>query len=273
MASPKEPQQAPSSSSKGYDLIDRGSRAPSPLGTTLFTVLRALDPLLQYQILRHGLGSGFLHRMGLKARLPGFVLQTGIPPLDGLGLSPHRLLLLAMATGGSLKQIYWLLGTSYESFGPGAALALVAYNTAFNTVNNLIFTLPGLSAALPGELATAPAVALGVVLYVVGMGVEVVSEQQRYNFKKKPENKGKVFTGGLFRLSRHANYAGFTLWRTGYCLAAGGWIWGATAFAYLFALFALSSIPILDDYCGKKYGKSWKAFKEKTPYRLFPYIY
>ena len=37
-------------------------------------------------------------------------------------------------------------------------------------------------------------------------------------FKRRPENKGKLFTGGLFAVSMHPNYFGDLLWVSGYAL-------------------------------------------------------
>lgn len=51
-----------------------------------------------------------------------------------------------------------------------------------------------------GQVLSVPRIALGVALYTVGITIENVSEVQRKNFKRKPENKGKVFKGGLFQV-------------------------------------------------------------------------
>ena len=49
---------------------------------------------------------------------------------------------------------------------------------------------------------------LAVLLWLVGMFFEIVSDYQLYQFKKKPDNKGKILTQGLWKYSRHPNYFG-----------------------------------------------------------------
>ena len=48
----------------------------------------------------------------------------------------------------------------------------------------------------------------GVVLYAIGFVMESVSDVQKYRFRSKPENKGKVCDVGLFAWTRHPNYFG-----------------------------------------------------------------
>lgn len=89
-------------------------------------------------------------------------------------------------------------------------------------------------------------------MFVLGMLAETVSEVQRKIFKDKPENKGRVYTGGLFGLARHINYGGYTIWRAGFALASAGWIWAAVVGAFFAYDFATRGIPVLDEYCGNK---------------------
>ncbi|QDS68584.1 hypothetical protein FKW77_000652 [Venturia effusa] len=255
---------------KTYDLINRGVKRPTPLGTTLFVGLRALDPLLQYGILAHGVGSTLLAKLGIEQLPAGVATNTGTF-IDKLGLSPYRLIILAMAAGSSIKQIYWILGTSEEEFPPGAALSVVAYNTIFNSVNSLAFTTAVASASLSSsETFPQTPLLVGCALYIVGILTEAISETQRRNFKRDPKNKGKVYTGGLWSIARHINYTGYSLWRAGYTLACSGWGGGAFVAALLFGDFNFRAIKVLDEYCAPKYGAQWTEYKRKTPYKLIP---
>jgi len=124
-----------------------------------------------------------------------------------------------------------------------------------------------------GQVLSVPRIALGVALFVIGITVETVSEVQRRNFKRQSKNKGKVFKGGLFNLARHINYAGYTVWRTGFALTGGGWIWGATIFGFFAGDFSRRAIPALDSYCYERYGEQWREYKREVGYKLFPGIY
>ena len=48
----------------------------------------------------------------------------------------------------------------------------------------------------------------GVILFAIGFLMESVSDIQKYQFRSKPENKGKVCDVGLFVWTRHPNYFG-----------------------------------------------------------------
>jgi len=258
---------------KHHDMIQRGIKDPSPVGTATFIGLRLLDPLLQYGILAKGWGSSTLHALGLETLPAGAPTTTGTP-IDALGLSPYRLILLAMSAATAAKHAWWVSGPRQERFDVGAALIVAAYNAAANSANALAFTTQALSASLAGDGAfpQVPLV-LGAALFVVGLAVEVVAEAQRARFKADPKNKGRPFTGGLFAYARHVNYTGYTLWRAGYALAAGGWVWAAGTVLLHGSDFALRAVPALSDYCERTYGEEWLRYTQQTPYKLIPYVY
>lgn len=242
-----------------YDnIIKRGVKEPSPLGTGLFVGLRSLDPFLQYGILAKGVGTGLIEKLGLD------VLPQGPPVItntfiDSLGLSPYRLILLAMATGSAIKQNYWLLAISHEAFPASAAASVSAFNTLFNSLNSFFFICSATSASVNGEYFPQTPLLVGSALYTVGILTETVSEWQRKHFKDDPANKGKVYQGGLFSLARHINYGGYIFWRTGYALAAGGWTWGAFVAAFFSWDFATRGIPVLNSYCADRVGTILKV--------------
>jgi protein-S-isoprenylcysteine O-methyltransferase Ste14 len=236
-----------------YDLIPRGVYRTNLPGILTLVGLRALDPFLQYSILAHDLAAPVLHRLGLQTLPRGLPARTGFALLDGLQLSPFRLVLLAMSAGTSTKQILTLLTVTREEMTPSMGVAVSFVNSLFNSANSVAFTTCLFSASLDSDanFPQAPLLA-GAVLYVLGMGVEVVSEAQRASFKTDPKNRGKPYTGGLFGLARHINYGGYAVWRTGYALAAGGWIWGGLVGVMAFWDFATRAVPVLDGYCAEK---------------------
>jgi protein-S-isoprenylcysteine O-methyltransferase Ste14 len=241
----------PTKSSKPHDLIHRGIKRHDVPGTLTFIGLRAIEPLLQYGILAHGVGSSLVHGLGLKT-LPAGPPNTGTP-LDVLGLSPYRLILLGMAVGSAVKHTYWVTVINQEEFGPGLAAFVAIFNSVGNCINSLLFTCTLTSASLSsGSRFPQTPLLVGAGLYTAGILLEVVSETQRKAFKDDPKNKGKVCTTGLWSLSRHMNYAGYALWRTGYALAAGGWIWGAFNFAIATFDFTTRGIPALEAYCSDR---------------------
>ena len=90
---------------------------------------------------------------------------------------------------------------------------------------------------------------LAMLLWLVGMLFETVSDYQLYQFKKNSENKGKILTQGLWKYSRHPNYFGE-------CLVWWGFfVFALSDFAYLtiispllmtFLLLKFSGVSLLE---------------------------
>jgi protein-S-isoprenylcysteine O-methyltransferase Ste14 len=261
-----------SEASKKKDLIARGDYTPTPAGKVTFFILRGIEPALQYSILAHGLGTSVLHRVGLRTLPSGLPAHTGIGLIDGLGLSPYRLVLFGMAVGAAVKQNIWVTALSGEPMPVGGAVAVGVFNALFNSLSSYAF-LTSVTSASTSASFPQPALLIGSSLYAVGIVTELVAEIQRKRFKADPNNQGKVYTGGLWSLARHINYGGYTMWRTGYAMAGGGYALGALVAAFHVWDFSQRAIPILSEYCEKRYDAQWEEYKQKTPYRLIPYVY
>ncbi|CAI7642130.1 unnamed protein product [Penicillium bialowiezense] len=254
---------------------DRNDKGPSPLGTSIFVALRILDPILQYGILLPGTASLATPVLGLFGGTP---LPLEAAPV-ALGLSPWRLTLLGMSLLGSLKGIFYLTYVS-EARMPIATALLVGVFKAFSTtVNSLMFCAAATSATksyVPDQsTGWHPILSAACAIFTLGITVETVSELQRRSFKKDPSGrgKGKVYTGGLFRIARHINYGGYTVWKAAAGLAASGWGWGGLTLLWLLAEFRRRGIPALDVYCQKRYGQDWDQFKQRTRWKMIPFLY
>lgn len=213
------------------DYVTR-TKGPSPLGTSLFVGLRLLGPVLACGILTQG--SDF--RAGSMFTYDSLNLSS---------LSSHQLIIFLMATGGSLKHIFWILGISEQQLPAGTAIFFGALETILDVINTWLFMFtsqPGTDLGLPRFVA-------GSSLFVLGLCTETVSEVQRRNFKSNPTNKGNPFSGGLFSLARNINYGGHVVWKAGYALASGGWVWAAVIGGSFLYDFATRGVPVLDAYC------------------------
>ena len=243
------------------DLIERGDRTPTPLGTATWVGLRGLDPFLQYGFLSGRIGTGLITAIGSSVLTQGLSSRTGTI-LDSLELSPYRLALLGMSTGAFVKHAFWRLFTSQEVFPPHVAAIVSAFNSGFDSINSLLFICAATSPArysgessISSNFPGTPLI-LGSSLFVAGILIETISEVQRALFKRKENNQGKPYTGGLWALSRHPNYLGYALWRGGYALAAGGWIWGAVTAGWFTFDFIARGIPVLEEYCENRVSRS-----------------
>ncbi len=111
----------------------------------------------------------------------------------------------------------------------------------------------------------------GIILYISGSFINTHSEYTRYIWKKDPNNKGRIYTEGLFRYSMHINYFGDCLLFTGFALAAHSFTLLVVPF-FMTAIFIFFIIPRLDKYLLKKYGKEFIDYAERTK-KLIPKIY
>ena len=114
---------------------------------------------------------------------------------------------------------------------------------------------------------------LGLGLWMVGMGFEIISDVQKSQFKKDPANKGKFITTGLWSLSRHPNYFGEIVLWVGVFIAASpalrGWEWVAVV-SPLFIMLLLtrvSGVPLLEASADKRWGGTaeYEQYKATTP--------
>lgn len=155
---------------------------------------------------------------------------------------------------------YYLLK---RRFGWGEALAVIGAVTVYQL--GLALAGAGTQDPLSGGDA------VGICLFVLGSALTTGSEIQRKRFKDKPEHKGQLYTGGFFRLARHVNYLGDSVWLTGWALVTrNGWAVimpiGATAgFIFVF-------IPALSKHLQSHYGEQYTHWSKRTA-RFVPFVY
>jgi protein-S-isoprenylcysteine O-methyltransferase Ste14 len=111
----------------------------------------------------------------------------------------------------------------------------------------------------------------GAALFLVGSYLNTTSEWQRTRWRRDPENAGKLFTGGLYRLAMHVNYFGDIVLFTGYAMITHR-PWAGIVPVLMFANFALFFVPKLDQHLAQKYGDQFDDFA-RTRRRLFPFVY
>lgn len=110
---------------------------------------------------------------------------------------------------------------------------------------------------------------LAVLVWAIGFFFESVGDLQLVRFRKNPENKGRVLSQGVWRLSRHPNYFGDSAqWWAYYffSLAAGGWWSVFSPILMTLFLIKVSGVALLEktlkdekpDY--REYMESTSAF-------------
>lgn len=114
---------------------------------------------------------------------------------------------------------------------------------------------------------------LGIAIWVLGFGYEVIGDYQLTKFKKNQANKGKLLTSGLWSTTRHPNYFGEALLWWGIFLVTlneGRNLWGIIGpLVITFLLLVVSGVPLLE----KKYKErpDFKVYATKTA-KFVPFI-
>jgi protein-S-isoprenylcysteine O-methyltransferase Ste14 len=112
---------------------------------------------------------------------------------------------------------------------------------------------------------------VGVIAFVVGSWMNSYAEYARLVWKRIPENRGCLYTLGLFRYSRHPNYLGDLVSFSGLCLISGAWL-TAVIPVMMLAGFVFVNIPVLDSHLRDKYGAAFDEYARRAR-RLIPFVY
>ncbi len=118
---------------------------------------------------------------------------------------------------------------------------------------------------------------VGLALWLVGFGCEVLADAQKAAFRRDPANAGEFIRTGLWKWSRHPNYFGEILLWIGIAVIAApvlrGWQWG-TLISPVFVTLLLtrvSGIPMLERRADEKWGgrEDYETYK-RTASILIP---
>ena len=114
---------------------------------------------------------------------------------------------------------------------------------------------------------------IGIFLWVIGITIEIVADQQKKKFRRNHENDGKFISTGLWAWSRHPNYFGEILLWIGITVIGlpvlSGWRWMAliSPVFVIVLLTKISGIPILEHRAQKRWGEDPKyiEYVKNTP--------
>ncbi len=119
---------------------------------------------------------------------------------------------------------------------------------------------------------------VGVLIWVIGFVIEVVSDRQKSEFKNNKSNAGLFIRSGLWKYSRHPNYFGEILIWTGMSVigipiySGLGWVGLISPFFVFIMLYYISGVRLLEKQANERWGNNneYLLYKLKTPV-LFPY--
>ncbi len=112
---------------------------------------------------------------------------------------------------------------------------------------------------------------LGMILFVIGSYLNSYSEYQRHLWKIDPQNKGRLYTEGLFGHSMHINYFGDSILFTGLAIITQSPIMLLIPLGMTMN-FVFILIPTMDEYLESKYGEEFRNYTQRTK-KFIPLIY
>lgn len=138
----------------------------------------------------------------------------------------------------------------------------------------LACTLSALHSEIPDQYSSLSLIAssMGLVLWLAGFVIEVISDNQKSNFRKQAGPRS-FMKSGLWAWSRHPNYFGEILLWSGLALSSTSllsqWQWLtmiSPIFVYLL-ITRVSGLPMLESKANKVWGDNpdYQAYKAKTP--------
>jgi len=114
---------------------------------------------------------------------------------------------------------------------------------------------------------------IGLGLFLIGFGTEIIADNQKSKFRSLPENRDKFITSGLWARSRHPNYFGEIMLWTGIAVMSfsslDGWQYLtliSPIFTYILLVY-VSGVRMLEARSDKKWGndEDYKKYKSRTP--------
>ena len=122
------------------------------------------------------------------------------------------------------------------------------------------------------RVALGTVTAIGLVVWVVGIGLETTADAQKSRFRADLANKGRFIQSGVWSWSRHPNYFGEILLWVGVAIVAlpvlRGWQWVTLISPAFVALLLqrVSGVPMLEKAADDKWGDQadYEAYKSGT---------
>ena len=118
---------------------------------------------------------------------------------------------------------------------------------------------------------------IGIGLFLLGFGIEVIADKQKTAFRSILENKNKFITSGLWSKSRHPNYLGEIILWFAIAVISFSSLSGTQYIALISPIFTylllvyVSGVRMLEDRANKKWGNliEYQDYKKKTPILFF----
>lgn len=132
----------------------------------------------------------------------------------------------------------------------------------------LLFALPMWAAAQSPSPALSWHDWIGIAIWLVAVGGEMLADAQLNRFRRNPENHGKVCRTGLWRYSRHPNYFFEWLHWLAYVFIGMGSSWWWVTIAGLVVMYVfltrITGIPHTEQQALRSRGEAYRRYQAST---------
>lgn len=101
---------------------------------------------------------------------------------------------------------------------------------------------------------------IGLMISLLGIVIEGIADVQKFRFKQKPDNKGKLIKSGFWKHSRHPNYFGEMLMWIGISMSVIPYLDGLSYLTLISPIYIVvllrfvSGVPTIENRWEEKYG-------------------
>ncbi len=155
-----------------------------------------------------------------------------------------------------------------KNWGEWAEIRMFLQVFLLEAVTTWAIALPIMFTAIHDNAGMLRLIYAGIAIWIIGFLIETISDQQLKRFKRKPENKGKIMSSGLWKYSRHPNYFGEVLiWWGIFIIALSSrppelWLISSPLLV-TFLLRYVTGVPAIESRY--KDNKAYQQYKAKTP--------
>jgi len=111
----------------------------------------------------------------------------------------------------------------------------------------------------------------GIAMFLIGSYINILADYQRFSWKRQIENKGRLYTSGLFKYAMHINYFGDAVAYFGLALITYNTACLCISMG-LVVYFIAFEIPRLDKHLNTKYKHEFKKYSKATK-KFVPFLY
>jgi len=210
-----------------------------------------------------------------------FPVLAGLYFLDSTkGFLPRKILVIIMVSVWAFRLIIYLYRRSLgkkedgryqslrEEWGKDRVSQEMFKFFQFQGLFALALSLPFAVISLNNETEIHPLEIIGVVLLLTSMLGESIADNQLKNFRKDPNNKGKICEAGLWKYSRHPNY--FFEWLVWVSFSVvslsspNGWVTLICPVLLLIYMLKVTGIKLKEQQMLKSRGEAYVRYKQTT---------